>query len=102
MELIDPHQIMRLMAALALVLGLMGALSLAVKKFNKNNPLVPGGKRRLGIVEILHVDARRKLVLLRRDGNEHLVVLGPAGETVIETGIESPQDVLTGHKDKTE
>ena len=39
------------------------------------------------MVEVLSVDAKRRLVLLRRDAKEHLVLLGVAGDVVIETGI---------------
>lgn len=43
--------------------------------------------RRLDIVEQLHVDARRRLVLIRRDDVEHLVMTGGPTDVVIETGI---------------
>ncbi len=33
------------------------------------------------------LDGKRRLVLLRRDGAEHLVLLGLAGDVVIERGI---------------
>jgi len=46
-----------------------------------------GGKRRLSVVEILPLDAKRRLVIVRRDGVEHLLLLGPNGDVVVETGI---------------
>jgi hypothetical protein len=33
------------------------------------------------------MDGKRRLVLIRRDGVEHLVLLGAAGDLVIERGI---------------
>ena len=33
---------------------------------------------------------RHKLMLIRRDDVEHLVIVGPTGETVVETGIKPP------------
>ena len=38
------------------------------------------------------VDHRRKLVLLRRDDVEHLVLLGTNSETLIEADIETPRE----------
>src|SRR5262245_64134012 len=46
---------------------------------------------RLGVIEQASVDARRKLVLIRRDGIEHLIMTGGPVDVVIETGIEAPQ-----------
>ena len=51
-----------------------------------------GQKRRLKIVEYLPLDARRRLVLVRRDQKEFLLVLGPQGETVVESNIPAQQD----------
>jgi hypothetical protein len=49
---------------------------------------VRGGKgARLGISEYHEIDKDRRLVLLRRDDCEHLVLIGGAQDLVIETGI---------------
>ena len=45
---------------------------------------------RLAIVEAAEVDQRRRLVLIRRDGVEHLIMIGGPGDVVIETGIGAP------------
>ena len=45
---------------------------------------------RLQVVETRGIDARRRLVLVRRDGVEHLILLGASTETVVETGIVPP------------
>jgi len=88
MELISGHDFIRLISALALVLALMGGLTLILRRINASAGLqMPGNKRRLKIVEIMNIDQRRRLVLISRDGVEHLVILGPTGETVVETGI---------------
>jgi flagellar protein FliO/FliZ len=47
-----------------------------------------GRDRRLGVVETASVDARRKLVLVRRDNVEHLIMTGGPVDVLIETGIE--------------
>ena len=52
----------------------------------------PKPERRLDVVEQWSLDARRKLVLIRRDNVEHLVMTGGPVDVVIETGIgEAPK-----------
>jgi flagellar protein FliO/FliZ len=71
--------------ALVFVVALIGGLAVLARRVGLGG-LAPAGKqRRLAIVEVLAVDNRRRLVLLRRDGAEHLILLGPAGDTVVET-----------------
>lgn len=58
--------------------------------------------KRLAIVEARNLDMRRRLVLIRRDDVEHLLVLGQDGDLVVERGItpagtsmRRPQPTLT-------
>lgn len=44
-------------------------------------------ERRLAVVEHASVDGKRRLVLVRRDGVEHLMMIGGPVDVVIETGI---------------
>ena len=44
---------------------------------------------RLAVVESLAIDARHRLVLVRRDDREHLILIGTA-DTVVESGIAAP------------
>ena len=76
--------------ALAFVLGLIGVLAVLARRFGFGyaTPTRSGRRRRLSVSEVVPLDAKRKLVLLRRDGTEHLVILGPTSEIVIETGID--------------
>jgi hypothetical protein len=46
--------------------------------------------RRLEVVDHANVDSRRKLILIRRDDVEHLVMTGGPVDLVIETGIAAP------------
>ena len=47
---------------------------------------------RIGVVEQANMDGRRKLLLVRRDDVEHLIMTGGPVDVVIETGIgEKPQ-----------
>lgn len=54
------------------------------------SPFVRGGKNRqprLQVLDAAAVDARRRLVLVRRDGIEHLIMIGGPTDIVIESGI---------------
>ena len=60
----------RFLAALAFVVGLIGMLALAARRFGLTPRITrKKGQRgsRLSIVDILQVDGKRRLVLLRRD-----------------------------------
>ena len=96
----EPHEILRFLMAFLFIMALMGGLWLALKRLGLNGPLLiqTPATRRLRIVEILPLDARRKAILLRRDDKEHLVILGATGETVVESGItvqEAHNDIKT-------
>lgn len=85
----DLPQIVRLLAALAFVIALMGGLSVILKKVGlPGTPNVPAQKRRLKIIESLPIDARRRAVLIQCDSHQHLVILGANGETVVKSDIE--------------
>jgi flagellar protein FliO/FliZ len=88
----ETQQIFRFLFAFLFVLSLMGILALVMKRVNAVRGIA-GAKKRLQVVEVLSLDSRRRLMILRRDNKEHLVILGTNGETVIEQGIESAHDV---------
>jgi flagellar protein FliO/FliZ len=80
---------MRFVLALLFVLALIGIVAWLARKAGLGTRVVrtKGVGRRLSIVEVSPVDGKRRLVLVRRDGVEHLVLLGATNGTVIETGI---------------
>lgn len=80
---------LRFVMAFVFVIGLMGGFYLILKKLNLGMTQPSSGKRRLRIVESLMLDSRHRAVILQRDDKEHLVILSPTGETVIETRIEA-------------
>lgn len=49
----------------------------------------PKPDKRLDVVDQASVDGRRRLVLIRRDDVEHLIMTGGPVDVVIETNIES-------------
>ena len=79
--------------ALLFVLAPILILAYGAKRFGlMARVTVNSGKtkdKRLDIVEILPVDARRKLMLIRRDDVEHLIMLGNERDIVIEQNIET-------------
>src|SRR5262245_36458959 len=87
----DLPQIIRLVLALAFVLALMGGFALLVKKLGLTNNAIPRPGKRLKFVESLPLGPRHRAVLIQRDDKQHLVILGPNGETVVETDI-APKD----------
>ncbi len=91
MEILGLADIMKFAGALLFVIALMLGLSLIMRRLNSGSGLsLSPAQRRLKIVEILPLSARQRLVLIKRDNTEHLVILGPTGETVIESGITPP------------
>jgi len=77
--------------ALAVVLALIGLLAMGARRLGFAPRVTPlRGKRRLAIVEVLALDAKHRLVLVRRDAVDHLLLLGAAQDAVIETGITPP------------
>jgi flagellar protein FliO/FliZ len=91
---------LRFLFALLFVLGLIGGFALVAKRFGLGNrgPTTRGAAKRLGIVETMALDAKRRLLLVRRDDTEHLILIGASGEQVIESTIVPPADAV---RDKT-
>ncbi len=86
----DVLDIARYLAALLLVLGLIGAAGLAPRKFGLPGLAKPIAERRLHVVETMMLSPRQRLAIIRRDNVEHLVLISPAGASVIESGIAPP------------
>lgn len=49
----------------------------------------PKGERRLEVIDQASIDSRRKLILIRRDDVEHLLMTGGPVDVVVETGIKA-------------
>lgn len=86
---------LRFILALAAVLALIAGAAWLVRRFGLFgvNPGRRPDQRRLAINAVQPLDARRRLVLVRRDGVEHLLLVGGANDLVIETGIAPPKPV---------
>jgi flagellar protein FliO/FliZ len=90
----DLAEYLRFFVALGFVLVLIAGLAALVRRsgFGERLTATPsgGGERRLALIEVRPLDAKRKLVLLRRDDREHLVLLGISGDLLIESDIPAP------------
>ncbi len=82
-------QLLRMIIALGFVLLLMGGLAYLLKRLGlaTNASVKSNDKRRLAIIESLPLDPRRRVVIIKCDDKEHLVILGANGETVIDNNI---------------
>ncbi len=77
-------------AALIVVGGLLlrGYLATGSVTGSINNTFfAPRPVKRLEVVDHASVDGRRRLVLVRRDNVEHLIMIGGPVDVVVETGI---------------
>jgi flagellar protein FliO/FliZ len=77
--------------AFVLVLGLIGVTALILRSFGGGRMPSSGGGRnrqpRLSVLDSAVVDAKRRLVLIRRDNSEHLLLIGGPTDVVVETNI---------------
>jgi flagellar protein FliO/FliZ len=82
-------EISRYVAALLLVLALIGAAGLVARKWGVPGVTRAVADKRLAIVETLMIGPRQKLFIIRRDNVEHLVFSSPDGACLVESGIIS-------------
>jgi flagellar protein FliO/FliZ len=83
------HDYLRFILALSFVLALMGLLAYVMRRTSLGKMGLNGMGRRLGVLETRPIDHRHKLVLIKCDEREHLVILGPEGQTIIDSNIPS-------------
>lgn len=90
----DLGEYFRFFLALAFVLVLIAGLAALLRRsgFGERLAATPSsaGVRRLSLIEVRPLDAKHKLVLLRRDDREHLVLLGATSDLLIESDIAAP------------
>ena len=83
----DTLVLFRTFGALTLLLGLLSGALWAVRRFDIRLPgaVTRQPDRRLELVERLGLDQRRSAVLIRRDDREHLLIISPEGQLLVET-----------------
>lgn len=80
----------RFLIAFLIVLGLIGGTAWAVRRFGGDrlgSSALRGRQPRLAVIDATAVDSRRRLVLIRRDNVEHLLMIGGPTDVVVEPNI---------------
>lgn len=81
--------ILRFFFALVFTLSLIGILYWGIRRFGLIRfPNYGSLEQRLSITEVLKIDAKNKLVLLKRDSKEYLILLGQESTLLIESPIK--------------
>jgi flagellar protein FliO/FliZ len=81
---------LQIVLAFAVVAALLALFGFVLKYFKMRGFTMPGvsaAARRLQIVESLLIDPRRRLVIVRCDGTEHLLLLGINEDVVVEANL---------------
>jgi hypothetical protein len=82
--------IVRFVVAFVIVLALIGLTFWLIRRFGGarvGNGAQRGRQPRLAVIDAAPVDGRRRLVLIRRDNVEHLLMLGGPSDFVVEQNI---------------
>jgi flagellar protein FliO/FliZ len=79
----------RFFIAFLIVLALIGLTAWLVRRFGSNRlgTAARGRQPRLAVIDAATVDGRRRLVLIRRDNIEHLLMIGGPTDLVVEPNI---------------
>ncbi len=80
----------RFLLAFLIVIGLIGAAAWAMRRFGTERlggASSRGRQPRLGVDESVSVDKRRRLILVRRNNVEHLLMIGGPTDVVVEPNI---------------
>lgn len=85
-------RILLVVGAIAIAVSVAVAVLLGQATKRGSRAENPSQRRRLAIVESLDLDRHRRLVILRRDGVEHLVLVGGTSDLIVEAGIERATD----------
>jgi hypothetical protein len=85
----DPPTPAKFFIAFVAVLALIALTAWVVRRFGANRlgGNTRGRQPRLAVIDAASVDGRRRLVLVRRDNIEHLVMIGGPTDVVIEANI---------------
>jgi flagellar protein FliO/FliZ len=80
----------RFFLAFLIVLGLIGVTAWAVRRLGSGRlgtNGVRGRQPRIAVIDHASVDGRRRLILVRRDNVEHLLMVGGPSDVVVEANI---------------
>src|SRR5262249_58041637 len=86
----------RLLLALVFVVALIAVFAWLARRFGFAGRAAAGrAGRRLAVLETAPLDAKRRLVLVRRDDTEHLILVGGESALLIEGGIRRAPEAAT-------
>ena len=94
----EPVQYLKYIVGLLIVLGLIALIALLARRLGMV-PRVsrdPSSPRRLSVTDVISIDAKRRLVLVKRDDREHLLLLGPERDLVVERNITAIENTKQG------
>lgn len=98
-EIIAQYGTKFVIATAAVLLGLAClALVLLIVRRRPSSPFIRGGRNRqprLSVLDAAAVDTRRRLVLVRRDDVEHLLMIGGPTDIVVESRIVGASTIAT-------
>ena len=89
----EGSSLLHVVLAFAVVFGLLGLFSYGLRYVTTRGIKLPGlsgvgaRSRRLEMVESLAIDVRRRLVIVRCDGKEHLLLLGINQDIVVAQNV---------------
>lgn len=88
--------LLRAILALGFVLGLIWLLGQVIRRYGWKwglpTPMDIGKTKRLRLIEVLSLDGKNRLVLVKRDNVEHLLLINANHSDVIETIGNSEKD----------
>jgi flagellar protein FliO/FliZ len=95
----DIFDALKAIAALAFVLGILLGFAWLLRKYGGTLGIKVGQDASdLRVVEWRSLDMRRKLAVIRWDGRDHLMSLGPANDVLIASRVAPPSPVKSEGK----
>jgi flagellar protein FliO/FliZ len=88
MDMFGDLPVLKFALVFLFVLSLIGAAAWLVRRFGAARLAAGRGRQpRLAVIDAAAVDGRRKLIIIRRDNVEHLLMIGGPSDVVVETNI---------------
>jgi len=94
---LDTISYLKFFFALLFVLGLIGGLALLAKRFGIGNkgPLFNRKHNTLSIIETLQLDSKRRIITVRRNSTEYLILLGTGADILLDTQPSHESDNIS-------
>ncbi len=86
--MIDGYLLIKAVFALLFVVALIGLLHFTLKKYHFSAKGQGRKDKRLSIIEQLNIDGKNRLVLVKCDEDEQLLIIGQNGNAKLSTNIQ--------------